>query len=143
MFLSVDGTFWVQLVNFAVFYAILHVVFLRPVQNAIAKRREYIESLTADYDRAQAEANDLRAQAEQIRAEARRESDHILAAARNEGGNEASAIASEYASKVQAIVESAHATVASEVEAIKPRQDMLAKELADGILGKVLPEAVA
>jgi len=143
MFLVPDGTFWIQLVNFAVFYAILYVVFLRPVQNAIAKRREYIESLTADYDRAQAEASSLRVEAEQIRADARRESDRILAAARNEGGNGAAAIASDYAAKVQSIVESAHATVASEVEAIKPRQGALAAELADRILGKVLPESVA
>jgi F0F1-type ATP synthase membrane subunit b/b' len=143
MFLTVDGTFWVQLVNFAIFFVILNLVFVRPVQRAIAERRAYIDSLTHDYDRAQAEASSLRAQADTIRAEARRESDHILAAGRNDGGNEAARIATEYASKVQAIVESAHATVASEVAAIKPQQDALAQELADGIVGKVLPEVRA
>lgn len=140
MFLSLDGTFWVQLINFAIFYAILYVVFLRPVQRAIAKRREYIDGLTHDYDRAQAEANELRAQAEAIRADARRESDHILAAARNEAGNEAARLSSEYAQRVQAIVESAHATVAQEVEAIRPREDAIASELAAQIVGRVLPE---
>jgi F0F1-type ATP synthase membrane subunit b/b' len=39
MFLSLDGTFWFQLVNFAIFFAILNVVFLRPVGEAIKKRR--------------------------------------------------------------------------------------------------------
>jgi F-type H+-transporting ATPase subunit b len=140
MFLSLDGTFWVQLVNFAIFYAILYMVFLRPVQHAIAKRREYIEGLTHEYDRAQAEASALRAQAEQVRADARRESDHLVATARNEGGNDAAKLASDYAARVQAIVEDAHRTVAGEVEAVRPREGAIAKELAESIVGRVLPE---
>jgi F-type H+-transporting ATPase subunit b len=140
MFLSVDGTFFVQLINFAIFYAILHVVFIRPVQRAIAKRREYIDGLTHDYDRAQAEATDLRAQAEGIRNDARREADHILAAARNEAGNEAARMSSVYSQRVQQIVEGAHATVAKEVEAVRPREDALANDLATHIVERILPE---
>jgi F-type H+-transporting ATPase subunit b len=143
MFLSLDGTLWIQLINFAVFYVILTVVFLRPVQRAIAKRREYIESLTSDYDRAQEEASKLRAQAEQIHADARRESDHILAQNRNQAGNEAAEIASDYAQRVQAIVESAHASVAKEIEAMRPREDAVVRELARSIVGRVLPEVRA
>ncbi|MGA7570536.1 MAG: ATP synthase F0 subunit B [Candidatus Aquilonibacter sp.] len=140
MFLSLDGTFWVQLINFAVFYAILYVVFLRPVQRAIAKRREYIEGLTHEYDRAQAEASELRAQAEQVRADARRESDHLVAAARNEGGNEAAKLATDYAEQVRKIVDDADRKVAGEVEAVRPRERALAQELAESIVGRVLPE---
>lgn len=140
MFLSLDGTFWVQLVNFAIFYALLYVVFLRPVQRAIAKRREYIDGLTSDYDRAQAEATELRAQAESIRADARRESDHILATARNDAGNESARLSTEYGQRVASIVEGAHATVAQEVEAIRPREDAIANDLAAQIVGRVLPE---
>jgi len=140
MFLSLDGTFWVQLINFAIFYAILYVVFLRPVQRAIAKRREYIEGLTHEYDRAQAQASELRAQAEQVRADARREADHLVAAARNEGGNEAAKLASDYGARVQAIVEGAHRTVESEVEAVRPRERAIAQDLADSIVGRLLPE---
>jgi len=143
MFLSLDGTFWVQLVNFAIFYAILHVVFLRPVTKAIAKRRAYIDGLTSDYESAQTEANRLRAEADNVRAEARRESDHILAAARNDGGNDAAKLAADYAQKVQSIVEGAHATVADEVASVKPREDALVGELAESIVTRVLPEVRA
>ena len=73
MFLSIDGTFIVQLINFAIFFAILNVVFMRPVSRAIVARREYINSVTNDYDRYQAETKALRTQAESIRAAARRE----------------------------------------------------------------------
>jgi len=38
-FLSVDGTLVVQLINFAIFFAVLNVVFLKPVAAAIRKRR--------------------------------------------------------------------------------------------------------
>jgi F0F1-type ATP synthase membrane subunit b/b' len=143
MFLSFDGTFWVQLINFAIFYVILTVVFLRPVQRGIAKRREYIDSLTSDYDRAQEEATQLRAQAEQIRSDARRQADHILAQNRSSAGNEAAQITSDYAKRVQTIVEGAHSTVASEIEAIRPREDTLARELSETILRRVLPEVRA
>jgi len=143
MFLSIDGTFWVQLINFAVFYAILYAVFLRPVQRAIAKRREYIESLTHDYDKAQAEAAALRAQAEQLRTDARREADHVGTAARNDGGNQAANIASDYAQRVQTIVEDAHRAVAAELEAVRSTEAVAARELAEAIVGRVLPEARA
>ncbi|MDE2482242.1 MAG: ATP synthase F0 subunit B [bacterium] len=140
MFLSLDGTFFVQLINFAIFFAILNVVFLRPVQKAIAARREYIESLTRDYDRAQAEANELRARAGQIHAEARSQADAEIAAGRAQAGNEAAKIAAEYAARAQKVVEEAQAAVAAEVDAVRPRQDALAVELARSIVGKVLPE---
>jgi ATP synthase F0 subunit c len=141
MFLSLDGTFWIQLINFAIFFAILNVVFIRPVQRAIANRRAYIDGLVQDYDQAQARAAELRAQAEQIRIEAHREADHVLSRERNEAGNEAAKIAATYASHASEIVERAHATVYAEVQAVLPRQDALARELATGIVSRVLPES--
>jgi F0F1-type ATP synthase membrane subunit b/b' len=142
MFLSLDGTFWVQLINFAIFFAILNVVFMRPVQRAIANRRAYIEGLIEDYDRGQARAAELRAQAEQIRYDAHREADHIIARERNDAANEAAKVSAEYASRVTEIIERAHATVEAEVQAALPRQAALANELAAGILKRVLPESV-
>jgi F-type H+-transporting ATPase subunit b len=142
MFLSLDGTFWVQLVNFAIFFVILNVVFLRPVQKAIANRRAYIDSLTTDYEKAQSQAAELRRSAEEIRAQARREGDVYLAHARAEAGNRAAEITTEYNAQAQKIVEDAHATVAEELEAIRPHNETLARDLANSIVGKVIPEAV-
>jgi F0F1-type ATP synthase membrane subunit b/b' len=140
MFLSFDGTFWVQLVNFAIFFAILNVVFIRPVQRAIVRRREYIDGLIRDYDEAQMRASELRARAEMIRQEARREAEHLLSRDRNEAGNEAARIAAEYGARITEVVEQAHATVDKEVEAVLPREDALASELASTVLSRVLPE---
>ena len=40
----------VQLINFAIFFAILNVIFLRPVSAAIRRRRAYINSVAADIE---------------------------------------------------------------------------------------------
>ncbi len=87
-FLSIDGTIVIQLINFAIFFVVLNVVFLRPVGAAIRKRREYINSLVSDYDRYQAEAKSLREEAEKARAAARREAEHAIAQARAQTSNE-------------------------------------------------------
>jgi F-type H+-transporting ATPase subunit b len=143
MFLSLDGTLIVQLINFAIFFAVLNVVFLRPVGRAIAERRAYIESLTADYDRAQAEASALRARLEEIRASARRQAEQIVAAARSRANDEAAALAADYARRVATIVDEAQRTVEREFAATQPERERLARMLAEQIAECVLAEEVA
>jgi F-type H+-transporting ATPase subunit b len=140
-FLSIDGTLVVQLINFAIFFAVLNVVFLRPVAAAIRRRREYINSLVSDYDRYQAEARSLRAQAESVRAEARREAESLVAAARGRASNEASEISSRYAQQAQEIVEQAQRTAEAELEAARARESDAVRAVADLMLDRVLPEA--
>ncbi len=139
MFLSLDGTFFVQLINFAIFFAVLNYVFLRPVGKAIAKRRAYIESLTADYDSAQKAANDLRHQTEQLRAEARRQAEQNLARKRSEASNKAAEIAADYHRRAQASVDRAQQTAAGELEAAQAGAEALVGQLADAMLAKAIP----
>ncbi|MBV9232641.1 MAG: ATP synthase F0 subunit B [Candidatus Eremiobacteraeota bacterium] len=131
----------VQLINFAIFFAALNVVFLRPVAAAIRRRREYINSLVSDYDRYQAEGGELRAQAEAIRAQARREAENLLSVARAEGSNEAAAIAAQYAARSQATIEESQRTARVELEAARPGEGAAARAVADVMLARVLPEA--
>jgi F-type H+-transporting ATPase subunit b len=140
-FLSIDGTMVVQLINFAIFFAVLNVVFLRPVATAIRKRREYINSLVSDYDWYQGEARTLRVQAEEIRASARREAEHRVAAARARASNEAAEISSTYAQRKQSIVEQAQQTAQAEFETARAGENEEAQRLAGFMLDRVLPEA--
>jgi F-type H+-transporting ATPase subunit b len=140
-FLSVDGTLVVQLVNFAIFFAVLNVVFLRPVAAAIAKRREYINSLVSDYDRYQDEARSLRAEAESIRVAARREAEHRVAAARARASNEAAQMSSRYALQARSIVEEAQRTAQSELDAARAGEEQAVRGLARLMLDRVMPEA--
>ncbi|HTV75282.1 MAG TPA: ATP synthase F0 subunit B [Candidatus Acidoferrales bacterium] len=142
MFLSLDGTFWIQLLNFAIFFAILNVVFLRPVGRAISERRAYIDSVRADYDRHVREAADLRKQAEADRAAARQAAAETFHTARNEAIAQAEHIAAEYAGKAGEIVRQARATVASELEQAHRKEAELARTLADAMLERAISEVL-
>lgn len=140
-FLCVNGTLIVQLVNFAIFFAVLSVVFLRPVATAIRRRREYINSLVSDYDRYQSEARSLRAQAEAIRRDARREAENRVAAARAQASNEAAELSGRYAQQAQAIVEEAQRKAEDEFDTARVGEDDAVRGLADFMLDRVIPEA--
>lgn len=140
-FLSVNGTLIVQLINFAIFFAVLNVVFLRPVAAAIRRRREYINSLVSDYDRYQAEARSLRAQAKSIRSDARREAENRIAAARAAASNEAAELSGRYAQQAQTIVEEANRTAKEEFDSARSGEDDAARRIADFMLERVIPEA--
>ena len=143
MFLKLDGTFIVQLVNFAIFFALLRVVFIRPVSKAIVKRREYINSLTNDYDRYQAEAASLRTQAESIRAAARREAEAALAKARAEASNEAAALSTQYNQQVAQIIEEANRIVAAELNAARSSEPQIVRDLANLMVERTVMETVS
>ncbi|MDQ6931891.1 MAG: hypothetical protein M3160_01805 [Candidatus Eremiobacteraeota bacterium] len=142
-FLALDGTFWMQLINFAIFFVILNAVFLKPVGSAIAKRRAYINGLTTDYDSYTQQLRELTAQAESKRAAARRDADSTLASARAAISNDAATVAAQYASETQAIAEEAHQTVATEIQAARRAVAPIVRGLAELMLQRVIPHEVA
>lgn len=143
MFLKLDGTFWVQLINFAIFFALLTVVFLRPVGDAIRKRREYINSLVAHYDLYREQAADLRAQADATRAAARREAEQILAKARAEASNQTADIAQAYSRRGSTAIEDAQRIARAELDAARANREPRVRELADMMLERTLLEGAS
>ncbi|HXP94380.1 MAG TPA: ATP synthase F0 subunit B [Candidatus Binatia bacterium] len=138
MLFSIDGTFIVQLINFAIFFAVVNAIFIKPVGEAIAERRNYIDSLTADYDGYAELIAKMEAQAEAQRAAARRDADVLLTAARAAIAREVDAIGADYAGRTARIVEQAHATVEHEVTRARSSEDRLVGELADDMLERAL-----
>src|SRR5580704_6387579 len=141
MFIFPDGTLWIQLVNFAIFFVVLNFVFLRPVSAAIRKRREYVNSLVSDYDKYQAQANELRENAERIRAEARREAEHQLSKARAEASNKTADLSADYSARASVVVEEAHKTVSAELDEARSNEDARIRELAAIMVERALGEA--
>lgn len=139
-FLSVNGTFWVQLINFAIFFAILNVVFLKPVGRALAKRRAYLDSLSVGYESANGEFYRLQSEMENKRAAARREAEATLSKARAETSNETAAIATDFGRRAQATVEKAHETANAELQAAKANEDATARELAGMMVERVFAD---
>jgi F-type H+-transporting ATPase subunit b len=143
VFLSLDGTFWIQLINFAIFFALLNVLFLRPVGQAIRKRREFIDGVVADYATYQAGAKTLREQAERVRAEARREAEQKVAKARADASNKTAELASQYAAQVQATVEEAARNANAELAQARANEERLVDQLADVMVERTLGAAAA
>jgi F-type H+-transporting ATPase subunit b len=138
MFLSLDGTFWVQLFNFAIFFALLNVLFLRPVGRAIRKRREYIDGVVSDYAKYQGDAKALREQAERVRADARREAEQKIAKARADASNAAADLASRFSAQVQSTVEEAQGNANAELDRARANEDRLVKQLAGVMVDRTL-----
>jgi F-type H+-transporting ATPase subunit b len=138
MFLLPDGTFWFQLANFAVFFAILNVVFLRPVGDAIKKRRAHIEEIQSDYERYAKQTDTAQADADGRRAAARRETDEMLTKVRIAAEAEAQQALDGQTAQAHAIIEQARATVALEANAAKAREGELSEALAKTLLERAL-----
>jgi F-type H+-transporting ATPase subunit b len=138
MLFSVDGTFFVQLINFAIFFALVTVLFIKPVGRAIAERRRYIDSVIADYDGYAKQIHELQGAAEARRAAARREADALLASKRAELAKEVEALNAEYAGRAGALVEQALATVQGEMREARASEDRLVRELASEMLERAL-----
>jgi F0F1-type ATP synthase membrane subunit b/b' len=143
MLFTIDGTFIVQLLNFAIFFALLNGIFLRPVARAVRERRAYIDSLSSDYAKYQEQADELRREAEAVRAGARREAEQLLAKGRADASNRAADLAGDYAKQAQAIVEEAHRKAEGELEQARSGEDRLVKSLAEEILQRSFPELTA
>ena len=138
MFLSIDGTFWIQIINFFIFYWILNVVYIKPASAALRERRKYIDSVMNEYDSACRTVAELRAQADEKLAEGRREGDHIAATIRNEAMHRAEEIMSKAQADFTHIVEEAQATAERETAAARAQADKLAADLANDMLRRTV-----
>ena len=138
MFLSLDGTFWFQLLNFAIFFAILNVVFLRPVGEAIKKRRAHIDGVQSDYERYAHQIATSRTDADGRRAAARRAAEDTVAKSRAAAENEAQSEIAARTAEAQAIVDQARATVALEVGVARAREPELSQSLAKALLERAI-----
>ena len=140
MFLQPDGTFFVQLINFAIFFALLNVLFIRPVSRAIMKRREYINSVINDCDRYRADAASRRTEAEAIRAAGRREAEQALSRVRAQASNEAADLSAQFAAKAAQTVEEAQREVAAELERARANESQIVGELAHLMVARTVME---
>jgi F0F1-type ATP synthase membrane subunit b/b' len=134
MFLSIDGTFWIQLINFGIFFLVLNTVFLRPVVKALAERRAYIDGVAGDYERYRAQIAKLDEETASVTAEARRKAADLVTAARSDANREAETIRDGYAQRASAIVDQARAKLRDEQAKADAQRPALAAALADDLL---------
>ena len=139
---ELDGTLWVQLANFLIFFAIVNVIFLRPVRVALAKRRAYIDGLRHDIEEARGEAAHARAEMREQIAEARREGAEVLTKRRAEGNGEAETIAARSSRRAGEIAARNQATIVAEISVASAGLPRLTAALADDLFRKSVIEGI-
>jgi F-type H+-transporting ATPase subunit b len=143
MLLSLDGTLFVQLVNFIIFLVILNGIFLKPVGSAIASRRAYIDKVGADIAQFEYDLKSLRVQADEKRAAARRRADATIAEARSTAQAEAAQIIADHLEQAGAIIAEGQATAGLEVAQARSSGAAVIEALAREMLERAVgPEAV-
>jgi F0F1-type ATP synthase membrane subunit b/b' len=140
-FLSVDGTFWIQLINFGIFFFAINAVFLRPVSKGIAERRAYIDGIAGDYERYRGQIKKLDEEAARLGVDARREAAELVTRARTEAVIEAESIRADYAKQAEEIVEKARVQLREETAQADAKRSELAASLADTLLNRALSES--
>jgi F-type H+-transporting ATPase subunit b len=144
VFLQLDGTAIVQVVNFIVFIILLNIVFLKPVGAAIAKRRAYIDGIKHDVEAAELEIKTAHARAEELRAAARRESEAEIAKARVAAQNEASDLLGGFQQRALGIAEQAQKDVERETAEARKSETQVVESIAQTMLERALgPGATA
>jgi F-type H+-transporting ATPase subunit b len=143
LFLSIDATLIVQVVNFVLFIVLLNVVFLRPVGAAIAKRRAYIDGLASDIEAAEAEVRAARGAAEERRAAARREAEAAIAKARIAAQNEAAEVVASHQQRATQIIEEAQRAAGAELAAARANEDQVVDAIAQSLLERAIGPGAA
>ena len=143
-FLVPNGTFFVELIAFAIMFGLLAKYVVPPINRAMTNRQEAIRRQFAELDEAKASANqaeeefksqiaDARHEAARIREEAREQGAQIVADARAQGQAEAARIVEHAHAQIEADRQQAFTSLRSEV-------GTLATSLAGRIVGESLAD---
>ncbi|MFI5388625.1 MAG: hypothetical protein ACHQY2_02810 [Candidatus Eremiobacterales bacterium] len=138
MLLTLDGTFFAQMLNFVVFWVLLNWLFIAPTRRTIEERQRVIAKLHAGADAARAQARGLEAEAAGLLDAARRRTDEIM----REGAAKASASAKEIerlaSEEAAATIAFAQAKVATERADAAEKQGVFVHELARSMAHRAL-----
>jgi len=143
-FLVPNGTFFVELIAFAVIVYVLAKFIIPPVNKAMADRQDAIRKQFAELDQAKADAHAAEEEFRKQIADARHEAARIREEAREQGA----AIVAEMREQAQAeanrIVEHAHTQIDADrqqaVTSLRAEVGSLATELAGRIVGESLED---
>src|SRR3954451_1906780 len=143
-FLVPNGTFFVELLAFAIILWLLAKFFIPPINRAMTERQDAIRKEFSDLEAAKADA---KAAEEEVRAQIA-DARHEAARIREEAREQGAAIVSEMREQAQAeatrIVEHAHAQIDADrqqaVTSLRAEVGSLATQLASRIVGEALDD---
>jgi F-type H+-transporting ATPase subunit b len=143
-FLVPNGTFWVELIAFALMFAILAKYVVPPINRAMTARQEAIRQQFSDLEQAKQEANDAEAEFKAQIADARHEAARIREEAREQGAVIIAELREQAQAEANRIVEHAHTQIEADrkaaVASLRAEVGTLATTLAGRIVGESLED---
>jgi F-type H+-transporting ATPase subunit b len=136
MLLSIDGTFFVQILNFVAFWVLLNFLFIVPTRRSIEERQRMIAGQYAESQASRKRAADLQAQADSILDLARRRTEELLRDAAAQAAEQSHGIERQATLAAASSVQLAHATVASERALAVAKQAPFVAELAKAMAAR-------
>jgi F-type H+-transporting ATPase subunit b len=143
-FLVPNGTFFVELLAFAIILWLLAKFVIPPINRAMAARQDAIRTQFAELDQAKADAHAAEEEFRKQIADARHEAARIREEAREQGAAIVAEMREQAQSEANRIVEHAHAQIDADrqqaVTSLRAEVGSLATELAGRIVGESLED---
>ncbi|WP_310962664.1 F0F1 ATP synthase subunit B [Nocardioides terrisoli] len=143
-FLVPNGTFWVELIAFAIIVFILAKWVIPPINKAMTARQEAIRKQFADLDAAKSEAHSAEERYKSQLEEAKHEAARIREEARDQGAQIVADARAKAEQEAQRIIEHAHAQIEADrqhaVTTLRGEVGTLATQLAGRIVGESLDD---
>lgn len=136
-----DITFIIQLVSFVVFWQLLRVMLVEPMQRVLAARAERTSGARTRAESVTAEAAQLAASIEAGLADAKRAGSREAEEIRRRAEGDEQAILSRYRDEAATVLERERVLTASQVDAARAPLDAEATRLAESVVRKVLGRA--
>jgi F-type H+-transporting ATPase subunit b len=141
-FLVPNGTFWVELIAFAIIVFLLAKYVLPPINKAMTARQEAIRQQFADLDKAKEEANSAKDEFESQIAEARKEAARIREDAREQGAAIIAELREQAQAEANRIVEHGKTQIEAERQQAVASLRAEVGNLATGLAGRIVGESL-
>jgi len=143
-FLVPNGTFWVELIAFAIMFFILAKYIVPPINRAMTNRQDAIRKQFADLDQARDDAQSAEQEFRAQIADARHEAAKIREEAREQGAAIIAEMREQAQTEANRIVEHAHTQIDADrqqaVTSLRAEVGTLATDLAGRIVGEALED---
>jgi len=143
-FLVPNGTFWVELIAFAIMFFLLAKYIVPPINRAMTARQEAIRKQFTDLDQAKADARSAEEEFRAQIADARHEAARIREEAREQGAGIIAEMREQAQAEAARIVEHAHNQLEADrqqaVTSLRAEVGSLATDLAGRIVGEALED---
>jgi len=143
-FLVPNGTFWVELIAFAIMFGIIAKYIVPPINRAMTARQDAIRAQFAELDEAKAEANATEEQYKRQLDEARHEAAKIREDARDQGAQIIAEAREKAEAEAKRIVEHAHVQIEADRQSamtqLRGEVGTMATTLASRIVGESLDD---